>query len=102
MFHAHVEALLHHRVLQIDVRARTNSLVCAVLMNVCLLSLHFKSLLLGVKYRHVLFHVFRSGLLEGTRPSLECSTDFILRFGSLLDFVNLSILVLAWTWNVEL
>lgn len=102
MFHAHVEALLHHRVLQVHIGARSDSLVGAVLVNVGLLPLHFKSLLLCIKYRHVLFHVFRARLLEGSWPGLESSTDFVLWLGTLLYFVNLSVFVLAWSRDVEL
>ena len=101
MLHAHVEALLHHRVLQIDVGAGTDSLVCSVLVNIGLLSLHFKSLLLCVEYRHVCFHVFRARLLESAGPGLEGGADFVLGLSSLLYLVNLSVFVLAWAWNVE-
>ena len=102
MFHAHVEALLHHRVLQVDVGAGANFLVCSVLVHIGLLSLHFKSLLLRVEYRHVCLHVFRARLLEGTRPSLEGSADFVLGLGSLLYLMNCAVFVLTRTWNVEL
>ena len=102
MLHAHVEALLHHCVIKVDVGAWANSLVRAVLVDVSCLTLVFESHILRVKDSHVALQGLCTWLLERARSRLSRSSSFVLWHCALMDFHLQSVLVLPWAWHVKL
>lgn len=102
MLHAHVEALLHHCVFQVDVGAGADLLVRAVLVNIRGQSFQFKSLLLSVKDRHVASHIFGARLLESAGPGLRRSTVGVLWLGAGVDLELDAMLVLSGARNIKL
>ena len=79
MLHAHVEALLHHSVLEVSVRAWAYLSVRSLLEDVALQSFELESSFLCVKDSQVAPQYFRTRLLEGAWPCLSCGPDFVLR-----------------------
>lgn len=82
MLHGHVEGLLDHGVLIIDVGTWAHVLLCSGLVVVTLESLLLESLFAGVE-NHCVLNVLVSRLTEGL-----WSVDVLVR-------------VLAWAWHVE-
>ena len=82
MLHRHVERLLDHRVLIIDVSAWADVLVCSGLVVIALKSLLFESLFTSIENYGVL-DMLVSRLAEG------------------LGSVDVLVGVLAWAWYVE-
>jgi len=101
MLHAHIEALLHHSILQVSIGAWTHLSRRSLLEDIALQSLELESSLLWVKDSQVAPHCLRSRLLEGAWPCLSCCSGFVLRLGSVVQFNMMTMSILSGSGNVE-
>ena len=102
MLHAHVEALLHHCVFGVHIRARADLIVGAMLMNVRCQTLHLEPLFLRIENSHVVLAHLVSRLLESARSCQSGSSGLVLWLCNVSCVVLLTMLVLSWPWHIKL
>ena len=101
MLHAHIEALLHHSVLQVTIGAWTHLPSRSLLEDIALQSLELESSLLWVENSQVAPQCLRTRLLECAWPCLSCGSDFVLRLRSIVQFNMTTMSILTWSGYVE-